>query len=469
MNNWMRSLLAACTLMLALPLSAQAAVQIIPGKNSTGTAPGPSDPPVPAAAGPVTIFVGDNGSLQAKRGAQFEGVSGMFLGPNSNPGANFWHLRVKGAPAENVTFGPRDTPPTCRAGACRDVAPTQISNVLTPGAFTAASPARVDTVMRAGTVTSGDLFEITQTVLYVAPELRYRVIWAIRNISGQPLPFVFGTSADLFIESDAGRGVFVPTAPRFVGGTGFTGKTGGIEEVIASQLPGEAGPTAVPPWASYEEGDPYHVTRRLSSGDAFLNTINPAYMDNGAGVSWNDRATTPLPAGQTARYEVVWHLERPGVTALAEPPAAAPAVSPAGGPEVPPAPPSATADATGTGPAGAPTAANPGTRSAAIDEKPPVLSALRVAPTAGDAPKVVFRLSERADVVLRIVRRTKRRQVTVRRLTRANLRPGTRTIAPGVGSGAKRLKPGSYVVFAQAVDAAGNRGARRSAAFRVTR
>jgi hypothetical protein len=59
--------------------------------------------------------------------------------------------------------------------------------------------------------------------------------------------------------------------------------------------------------------------------------------------------------------------------------------------------------------------------------------------------------------------------VTVRRLTRTGLRPGTRAIAPGIGRGAKRLAPGRYVVFAQAVDAAGNRGARRSAAFRITR
>ena len=446
--KWISSLLLALVAALALPLSAHAVTQTILGKPSTGAV----DPAVPPAAGPVSVVIGDTGSLQAKRGAQFEAVPGMFFGSNSAPAANYWHLRVKGTP--DFTYGPRDVGQ-----------PTPISNGPVTGDYTAASPARVDTVMRAG-----DLFEVKQTVLYVAPNLSYRVIWDIRNLSAtQTIPFIFGTSADLFIESDAGEGVFIDGANRFIGGRNkFTQTVGGVAQVTSSQLPGEMAPTAVAPWASWEEGDPFPVTRRLASQDAFLNTINPVFMDNAVGVSWNDRATAGLPPGQTARYEVIWQLVRPAAATLpAAPPPAAPTSTPAAEPDAPPAPPGELPAPAASQETGAATARGGAVTS---DDTAPVLSALRVTPSAtGGPPKIVFRLSERADVVVRIVRRAKGRQVTVRRLTRTGLRPGTRAIAPGVGSGAKRLRAGSYVVIAQAVDAAGNRGARRSAAFRITR
>lgn len=304
--NWIRSFVAVWALALGLPLSAQAATQTIVGNC---WAVGPPLCSATADPRPLSIFIADSGSLQAKRGEQFAvgsvpatgAVAGMFFGSSTAPAANFWHLRVKGAPAANVTFGPRDS------------GVTTVSNSPVQGDWTAASPARVDTVTQIQH-NGVNLFEVTQTVLYVAPELRYRVIWRVRNIDPQnrTIPFVFGTSADLFIESDASRGLFADGPSRFVGGTHARSlTTGGLQEVTASQLPGEAGATPVPRWASYEEGDPFHVIRRLSNGDAFPNTINPANMDNGIGVSFDDRATAGLAPGATARYEVIWHLTRP--------------------------------------------------------------------------------------------------------------------------------------------------------------
>ena len=287
--NWVRCLLLACVMVLGMPLSAQAVPQTIEGEIS------PSERQ-------VTVFIGDTGSLQAKRGAPFAGqpaepqpVQGMFFpGQTAGPAANFWHLRVKQGPAANVTFGPRDA------------TVTTVSNGPVTGEWTVASPARVDTNMRIQH-NGVDLFEVRQTVLYVAPELRFRVLWDIRNLTAQAMPFVFGTSADLFIESDAGEGVYVDGPERFVGGRNkFSGTIGGLQQVTSSQLPGEAVAIPVAPWASYEEGDPFGVTRRLGNEDAFLNTINPLFMDNGVGVSFDDRATTGLAAGETARYEVVW-------------------------------------------------------------------------------------------------------------------------------------------------------------------
>ncbi len=450
----------ACLLALGLPPGAQALTQTINGDQTTV-------PPAPPPSRPLSIFVGDTGSLQAKRGAQFEAVTGMFFGSNSAPGANFWHLRVKGAPADNVTFGPRDA------------TVATVSNGPVTGDWTVGSPARVDTVMRAGE----NLFEVRQTVLYVAPELRYRVVWDVRNVSAQPVAFVFGTSADLFIESDAGSGVLSAGPPRFVGGSNRTsGTVGGVEEVLSSQLAGEAVATAVAPWASYEEGDPFPVTRRLGGADAFLNTINAAFMDNGVGVSFNDRVAAPLAAGQTARYEVVWYLSRPGTVARpaegveAASSAGEPVALSAGEPAAAPAPSGGVAGAAragdgggsvGGGADGGVVAAGGGSGVAgARDVTAPVLSGLRSAGGVGaGAAKLVFALSEPATVVLRIVRRGGKRRGAVKRLTLGD-RPAGANVAR---LGALRLAPGRYRVLARATDAAGNARTQRAAALRITR
>ena len=439
-------MVGALALALGFPASVQAATQTIEGQAS----------PSPRM---LSIFVSDTGSLQARRGVPFVGQpgqtqaeSGMFFPAGlAGPAANFWHLRVKGAPADNVTFGPRDAPVT------------SVSNGPVLGDWSAASPARVSTVMRIQH-TGADLFEVTQTTLYVAAELRFRVVWDIRNLSTQTIPFVFGTSADLFIESDAGEGVLLAGPPRFLGGRNkFTATVGGVEEALSSQLPGEASPTVVPPWASYEEGDPFPVTRRLSSQDGFLNTINPLFMDNGVGVSFNDRATSGLAAGATARYEVSWHHSRPTVAVVRSEPQAASVAPPSAGAGEPPPPADSNA-----GPAVSAGVA-PGGGDAA-DTTAPVIRALKLSRSAarssfaGRTPTISFRLSEAADVVLRIVRRTAGRRLTVRKVTRANLRAG----AHSARIAGKRLAPGSYVISARPVDAAGNSGAARSAAFRIS-
>lgn len=285
----LRSLIVGLLLSLALPLAAQAATQVIPGDGTGNT-------------NKLTIYAGDNGSLQAKRGAPGDNVEGMFYGSDHGPAADYWHLRVKGAPALNQTFGPREG----------GVVP--VSNGPVTGNWTPASPAQVETVMHVQH-NGVNLFEVKQTVLYVGFDLRFRVVWQVRNIDPQnrTIPFVFGTSSDLYIDSsDAGVGIFIDGPSRFVGGSNDQSRTtGGLQEVTASRLPGEPTPTAIPRWASYEEGGYSGVTGRLAGADAFLNTIDPNLVDNGVGVSFDDRISTGLAPGATVRYEVIWHLSRP--------------------------------------------------------------------------------------------------------------------------------------------------------------
>jgi hypothetical protein len=231
----------------------------------------------------------------------------MFYGSDNSPASEYNQLRLKGAPAPDtlLTFVP-------------------VSNGPVTGNATPASPFQNVTVFNAQ---SGgvDLFQIKQTVLYTAFTQRFRVVWDISNIDIQnrTLPFIWGTSADLYIDSsDLGRGVFIDGASRFVGGTNDQSRTtGGIQEVTSSQLPSEGVPTAVPPWASYQESGYTAAISRLGSFDAFTNTIDPNLIDNGVGVSFDNRAVTGLGPDDTQRYEVIWHAKRP--TPLSAFPAAA--------------------------------------------------------------------------------------------------------------------------------------------------
>ena len=295
---------AACAV-LGLASTASATTQTIPG---TGVGPGGHN---------LTIYVSDTGELQAKSGAPGNNVQGMFYGDDFDSASNYWHLRLKGAPAANTTFSSYDS----------EVVP--VSNGPVTGNFTPSSPAQNVTVMD---IVSGGaaLFRVRQTTLYTAYDQSFRVVWDITNTDPQrrTLPFIFGTSADLYIDgSDAGTGVFIDGPNRFVGGTNSTSRTtGGIQEVTDSVLPGESARLAVPRWASYQESGYSDATSRLESQDAYSNTINPNQIDNGVGVSFNNRATNGLAPDATQRYAVEWHARR--ATPLTATPAAAAAELP---------------------------------------------------------------------------------------------------------------------------------------------
>ena len=240
----------------------------------------------------MTIHVGDTGALQGI----LPGMSqGMFFGSDTGPASSAFYLRVKSGPSAGVVFSSYNSKFTT------------VSNGPVTGNFTPASPAQVVTVYDAAAVA-----RVTQTVLYVAYQKRFNVIYEVQNLSGAPLQFIAGAAADLYIgASDSGTGIFIDGPRRFVGGTNTSSqKVGGLQEFTLSRKPGEAADVPVPRWASYGEGNYSTITSRLNSFDAFDNTINPNLIDNGAGVSWDDRATTGLPAGQTARYEVQWVAEQ---------------------------------------------------------------------------------------------------------------------------------------------------------------
>lgn len=302
-----RTLMALFVVALAAavaPATALGVTQVIPGNGS-----GP-------AGHNLTIYVGDDGQLQAKAAPAFSDTQGMFFGEDHGPASQYNHLRLKGTAPLNAVFANADF-------GSNDEFET-VSNGPVTGNGTPASPFQNVTVMDAQ-VSGADVLRIRQTVLYVPYEQKFRVAWDITNVdaSMRTIPFIWGTSADLYIDSsDSGTGIFIDGPNRFVGGTNSLSRTtGGIQEVTSSALPGEGSPLAVPRWASYEEAFYSTATNRLLVNDAFTNTIFSGQTDNGVGVSFDNRASTGLAPGQTQRYEVVWHLERP--TPLSVSPASA--------------------------------------------------------------------------------------------------------------------------------------------------
>src|ERR1044072_6127317 len=140
-----RTLTALFVVALAVamaPATALAVTQVIPGNGS-----GP-------AGHNLTIYIGDNGQLQAKAAEAFSVTEGMFFGTDHGPASQHNHLRMKGAAPLNAVITNGFEP---------------VSNGPVTGNGTAASHFQNVTVMDAQ-ASGVDIFRIRQTVLYTPYE-----------------------------------------------------------------------------------------------------------------------------------------------------------------------------------------------------------------------------------------------------------------------------------------------------------
>ena len=264
--------------------SAQAALQTIPGN-------------------PLRILNADLGQLQA-RWLPETGLtqSGFFF--SGDTGSDGFFVRFADGPVPDTTYssGYRGTPFSA------------VSNGPPSGNFTPSSPGLNTTVYEARDDAT-PLLEITQETRYVNTESRFRVTYKVHNVTAAPLRFRAGFAGDLYVDgNDSGTAVFVGTAPRFVGGTNTgSGVAGGLEEVLSSQLPGEASATPVPAWTNYELNGYSAVFNATTTAGGFTNILNGNEVDNGVGVEWEDHFAVGngLAAGATARYEFVVRVRQP--------------------------------------------------------------------------------------------------------------------------------------------------------------
>ena len=237
---------------------------------------------------PLTVYVTDAGNLQAHTA----GNSSFSFFPASNQAgdAGFFIGFPAGVEGQGIGAGDFYGPPL-QAGP--EGVPYGLGSfgAVTGGGETPLSHVLTNTVDDPDD--GSDVLEITQTTTYDDGSRQFRTKWEVHNVSGAPVSFRASAAADLFLEgSDQGRGFFAPGPPRFVGGVNeTTARAGGLQELTT--------------WSAYEEAGFSTIWNRVSNpgGSGFNNTTNPALIDNGVGVQWDQ---PELAEDATATYEVFW-------------------------------------------------------------------------------------------------------------------------------------------------------------------
>jgi hypothetical protein len=258
---------------------------------------------IPIPGSPLTVYVGDQGQLQAFRSGQ---ETGIFYRPDLFEGDAGFFLAFPDAAQASLTgkvygftgaAGPHDL---------EDYAP--VSQGLVTGTGGAGDPLTQLTTYAIGSPADPDVL-IEQTTTYVNGAQQFRVRWDVTNGTGAALKFKALTAADFFFEgSDRGTGIFTQGPPRFIGGTNAdTGNSGGFQEVLGSPSGSEA-------WSAYQALPFGSLADQVwgkveaaadSASASFDNTVLAEPADNGGGVEWDQAETTPLADGETRSFELV--------------------------------------------------------------------------------------------------------------------------------------------------------------------
>jgi hypothetical protein len=176
----------------------------------------------------------------------------------------------------------------------------------------------------------GDYAVVRQTTTYVDGAAQFTSSFDVENVTGQPssgaispapaaaLRFHAIYAGDLLVGGgELAVGLLSDGPPRLLGG-----EAPGAGAVVAFS---EA-PSPSPPWSSYESGcwdvvpEPAGrcpapspgdggiwsaVRGAVGDGPVFDDSVDPATVDDGAGVGWDDRLASPLKPGEHATYSIV--------------------------------------------------------------------------------------------------------------------------------------------------------------------
>jgi hypothetical protein len=277
---------------------------------------------------PLTVFVGPLGQCQsayAEKGNNFYppfgslGDCGFFLAFPKESAPKF-----KGQPAAlaGTTWGFPGTagPHIPEPGGKEYEAGTQSP---VSGAGTEASPLTQTTTYFVNPVPGNPgsrLVEIVETTTYVNGQPQFTSMFKVRSLTLEKMYFRAIYAGDLYmLGNDFGTGVFLGGPPRFVGGQNpESGLLGGFQEVPGS------------PWTAFQEGcwnetpefrcegaagsdaGIWHIVRTsVEAETAFNNTVDPAYIDNGAGVEWDQLREAGLEGNGESSFSVVSRTQIP--------------------------------------------------------------------------------------------------------------------------------------------------------------
>ena len=290
------------------------------GTLAFSAAPALAGEPVALPGEPLTVYVGEQGQMQAFRAGE---PSGIFFAPSSTAGDAGFFLAF---PDDDGTEPPELPYEGKVYGFQGNAGPTGLEpytvGTQSPvtGSGVAADPFTQVTTYSVNTGTA--VAEVQQTTAYVGGEQRFRATWTVKNVSAAPLAYKALVAADFYFEgSDVGTGVFTEGPPRFVGGTNAdTGRSGGFVEA----------PGPSPAWSAYQAlpwgGDETQVWGKVqaaatSTAATFDNSVVGEPVDNAGGVEWDGQTLAP---DATATYEVITRSALPAALQINPPNAGSP-------------------------------------------------------------------------------------------------------------------------------------------------
>jgi hypothetical protein len=253
--------------------------------------------------GPLSVYVGQRGQLQAFRSGS---DSGIFYAPREQAGDAGFFLALpsgySGDPTPRV-FGFTGT------GGPFGLDEYTLGNQLPPtGTGTTADPFQQVTSYAASNESeTSDILQVTQYTQYVAGSQQFKVVWEVHNARGSAVHFKALAAADFYFDgSDRGTGIYTDGPPRFIGGTNAdSGASGGFLEATGSGLQ---------PWSAYQALEfgpsPEEVWGKVqgaasTTGPSFDGTVIGDPVDDAGGVEWDqDASGAGLPAGATRKFEL---------------------------------------------------------------------------------------------------------------------------------------------------------------------
>jgi hypothetical protein len=281
--------------------------------------------PAPASAAtveitgnPLTIWIGDNGSLQEQvsgnqdysfypRDQKVSNAGFALALPSAGQAGVYATLTAGGGKVWGWTPGAPSSGPSFNGG---NFSP--VSQDLVQGSGTSGDPwtqlTKYDVV-----VATVHFLQVEQTTSYVNGSSTFVVDYRVKNLQADAVKFRALVGADLFLNNnDCGTGVFKAGPPRFVGGSSL-GRLGGFTEEPSSA------------WTHYFEGQiantyfdcqsldnqwPNTVWDRLVNADGggfggvfngeSGDSVNASTLDNGIGVQWDTYYTAALPGTGSA-------------------------------------------------------------------------------------------------------------------------------------------------------------------------
>lgn len=199
---------------------------------------------------------------------------------------------------------------------------TPVSQSPVTGSGTAADPYTQTTIFKVVDSGSKEDALITETTTYVNGQPQFASTYNVKNVTAAKIYFRAIYAGDLYVNgNDYGTGVFLGGPPRFIGGQNTaSGVLGGFQEAPAPALP----------WTAFQEGcwnetpesrceaaapTDQGIWNDVRSTDesirAFNESIDPAPIDNAAGVEWDQLREAGLEAGKEQAFTIVNRTQVP--------------------------------------------------------------------------------------------------------------------------------------------------------------